>query len=640
MSLLTTTPLKAAPSAAVGLTVTSGGSAWANGSWVQFIASAPAALQIAGIVVGFTVENDEGEYDIGVGAASSEVAIATIRVTHGAPQNWSGLGVWMLPVPIDNVANGARVSIRCRGVATSTGRTVALQYYQGLDSDNTTAVATAALPAAAAGASITPNASSWVNSAWVQLTAGIAHEIALIGLTFKFVSAVEQEFDIGTGGSGSETVISTLRVKVGATKGALPQYANLPAPFPIAASTRIAVRLRKNDTNTSAVLVAATYYDNTTLLSQPSSVTITAPTLDGTGTETFTGTGSVTFTVPSLQGSSTITGTGDVSISPPSLDGSGTVTDTSNRVEISVPSLAGSGTVVVTGTGDVSIAVAGLAGSGSAPTTTPSWSTNRLYAAPPAATGISITPSSTSGAWSAWSVLDASTAAAWLLSSLVVMPDRLGPAATVDIEVGIGASGSEVVIDRFRGHWYTPAYASPGELPRPVLLDAIRAGSRVVLRMRKANTSVTPWHVSATYLRKPAAGVLLSSAKPQKTCPDTVGNQSLTLGSGAWGNGAWTTMTASTATAWLLTGIIPAATGLASDWEVDVGVGATPTVITTVRFHHTGIAPVDGPTVIPLYQPLSAIPAGSKVSMRPRHSAASIGTGVIGATLLYLELPL
>lgn len=643
MSLLASTPLLVAPSAAVGLTVTNGGSAWANGSWVEFISSTPAAIQIAGIVVTFTVENDECEYDIGVGAVSSEVAIATIRVTHSAPQNWSGLGVWMLPVPIDNIPTSSRVSIRCRGVTTSTGRKVALQYYQGLNSDNVTALATAALPPAAAGVAVTPNASSWANSSWVQLTSGIGHEIALVGLAFKFVTSVEQEFDIGTGGSGSETVVTTLRMKVGATKGALPLYANLPAPFPIVGSTRIAIRLRKNDTNTTAVRVAAIYYDNTTLLTGPGSgVSISAPSVDGAGTESFIGTGTVTIGAPSVQGSPSVSGAGDVTIGAPSVAGVGDATDTSSRVDIGAPSIDGSGTVIITGTGDVSIGGGTVEAAGGAPAPTPPWSTNRLYTGPPAATGLSVTPSSTSWAWSNWFELEMSTSTAWLLSSLVVTPNQPGAfqeSATAEFEVGVGATGFETAVDRFRGHWGTTSYASPGELPRPVLLDAIASHKRVSLRMRKNNTSVVPWHVSATYYRKPLTGAVLSSAKPQKTYPDGANNAGLTLGASGWVNPAWTTVIASAAKDLLLVGIILAATGFASDWEVDIGVGATPAVITTVRFHHTGSAPVDGPTLIPLYQPLSAIQTGAKVSMRPRHGS-NIGSGAIGVSLVYIELPL
>lgn len=369
-------------------------------------------------------------------------------------------------------------------------------------------------------------------------------------------------------------------------------------------------------------------------------VTISAPSADGAGTEKFTGSGGATISAPAVQGSPFVEGTGGVTIAHPDVAGAGTSAETSSHVEVGAPSVAGTGTEVVTGAGEVAIGVSAISAAGGAPSLTPLWTKNRLYTAPPAATGISVTPSSTSGAWSAWFQLESATATAWLLSSLVIRPDTIGPAATAEFEVGIGAVGAEVAVGRCRGHWYTTYAASPGELPLPVLLDAIPAGRRVSIRMRKNSTSTTPWHVSATYLRKPVTGSLLTSAKPQRTYPDGAFSVTLTAGAGLWVNGAWTTIIASTATAWLVTGIIPAVTGTFSDWEVDVGVGVSPVVITTVRFRHTGSAPVDGPTLIPLFQPLSAIPAGSKVSMRQRHGASSIGSGVIAAALLYLELPL
>lgn len=644
MSLLTSTPLKVAPSAATGLTVTSGGSTWTNGSWVEFISSAPAALQIAGIVIGWSGDNDQCEYDIGVGAVSSEVVIATIRVTPSAPQNWSGLGVWMLPAPIDNVANGSRVAIRCRGVFTSASRIVALQYYQGLNSDNSTALATAALPPASS-LSITPNASSWANSAWVQLTAGIGNEISIVGLAFQFITQVEMEFDIGTGGSGSETVITTLRTKVGGTKGAIPQYANLPAPFPIAASTRVAVRLRKNDTNTTVIGIAAVYYNNTSLLGGTSgtgAVTIGAPSVSGAGTETITGSGGATISVPSVQGSPTISGSGGVAIGYPSVDGAGTVVDDlGSRVEISRPSVSGSGAETITGDGAVTIGVSTVSGAGSAPAVTPLWSTNRQYAAPAAATGLSITPNSTTWAWSNWFELDPSTAAAWLMSGLVVTPDQLGPGASAEFEVGVGAAGSEIAVDRFRGHWGNTFYASAGELPRSVLLDAVAALRRVSLRMRKSNTSVTPWHVKASYYRKPLTGSVLSSAKPQKTYPEGANHITLTVGASAWATSTTTTLIASAAADLLLVGILPYTAGVAADWEFDVCVGANDAAavrVTSVRFRHNGIQPVDGPTLMPLYTPLNAIPAGSRVSVRTRSSVvASVSAA---CALIGMELPL
>jgi hypothetical protein len=266
MSLLTTTPLKSAPSAANQLTVTSGGSAWSNGSWVEFITSAATALQLASITVGHTSENDECEYDIGIGTAGNEVVVSTVRITNAAPVNWGGLGIYPFPIPISVVPTSSRVTIRCRGIATSTGRTVSLQYYENTDSDNVTTSQMACLPSAAAGASVTPNASAWANSSWVQLTSGIGHEISLAGITFTYQTFCELEIELGTGGSGSETVITTVKTRPGNTKGAIPSFINLPAVFPVAASTRIAVRVRKSDTNTNAYSIAVNYYDNTAFL--------------------------------------------------------------------------------------------------------------------------------------------------------------------------------------------------------------------------------------------------------------------------------------------------------------------------------------------------------------------------------------
>ena len=67
MSVLTTAVLKCVPAAAAGITVTSGGSAWGNGSWVELIASAAADLAITGLVV-LPAGGAQFEIEIGVGA--------------------------------------------------------------------------------------------------------------------------------------------------------------------------------------------------------------------------------------------------------------------------------------------------------------------------------------------------------------------------------------------------------------------------------------------------------------------------------------------------------------------------------------------------------------------------------------------
>jgi hypothetical protein len=67
------------------------------------------------------------------------------------------------------------------------------------------------------------------------------------------------EFDLGTGASGAETVITTLR---DARTESRICYTWLPGLYPVAAGTRVAIRLRKAGTNTTAYPIALLYYTN------------------------------------------------------------------------------------------------------------------------------------------------------------------------------------------------------------------------------------------------------------------------------------------------------------------------------------------------------------------------------------------
>lgn len=107
-------------------------------------------------------------------------------------------------------------------------------------------------PAAAVGVDPSLTSGSWANNSWAQVVASTAAAIYLVGVKFNTASAgtsifvVEFELDIGTGGAGSETVVSTL-------PGHVISYTNdrdkgavylLPYPVAVASGTRIAVRTR------------------------------------------------------------------------------------------------------------------------------------------------------------------------------------------------------------------------------------------------------------------------------------------------------------------------------------------------------------------------------------------------------------
>ena len=69
----TTTPLKSAPAAADGVSVSPGGSSFANGAWVELIASASADLAVIAIVTKgiSTTTQHNAEFELGVGAAGA-----------------------------------------------------------------------------------------------------------------------------------------------------------------------------------------------------------------------------------------------------------------------------------------------------------------------------------------------------------------------------------------------------------------------------------------------------------------------------------------------------------------------------------------------------------------------------------------
>jgi len=272
MSVLTTTPLKSAPAAGAGVALTSGTS-WTFGAWVQVIASTATPIAIAGVeFAAGSYASNMWELDIGIGGAGSEVSIGTLRLyllnsgVTGTPNTF------LLPVPLGGVGAGVRVAIRGR-LNTGTGPTpVALLYYENLSSDqvSTSAQILGSGPSGSGTASITPSGTAWANSAWVPLIASAATDLGLIGLVHSTASGADNgvEFDLGTGAAGAETVITTLRQAV--ANGKVP-YTWLPGIYPITAGTRVAVRMRKAGTSTTAHPVAVLYYTNVSAGPPPAS---------------------------------------------------------------------------------------------------------------------------------------------------------------------------------------------------------------------------------------------------------------------------------------------------------------------------------------------------------------------------------
>lgn len=256
-----------APSAANPVSMTPSGSAWANSAYVTVLAATPSACILTGVVINtpygeLAAVSYDFEVDIATGGVGAEVVIATVRGCN--VRNFANMAgptlCWVLPIPIDNIAAGVRISARIRkGGTNTTAHRVAITYLKKpLASTSslilTTAVAQKTLPSAASGVTVTAGSPAYANGSWAQLRAATGAALVITGIVFGTPSAgAIYELDLGTGGSGSEAVITTLRVRM--SDMVLPAVMMLPNPLDnVAASTRLAARLRSSSASATMIV--------------------------------------------------------------------------------------------------------------------------------------------------------------------------------------------------------------------------------------------------------------------------------------------------------------------------------------------------------------------------------------------------
>lgn len=259
MSVLTTCALKQMPTSSLGLNPTSP-AVWTYGSWVEALTAAAAGTVIAGLWLRSGEVAAEFEIDVGVGAAASETSIGRFRIA--TPSTSVGHRPILLPVPLGGIPTGARVAVRVR---SSTGATanarVLLYYFEGFDGTSLTTLSNT--PAGADGSSVTPTSSVWGDSAWVELTSGLSDAVSLYGVTCTQpieADGLQYEVELGIGAGGSEVVIATMPGSHTDAPGPF-KHVWFPKIYSLPASTRVAVRLRKSDTDITARRIALLYYN-------------------------------------------------------------------------------------------------------------------------------------------------------------------------------------------------------------------------------------------------------------------------------------------------------------------------------------------------------------------------------------------
>lgn len=267
MSLATNKPLKITPSAAVAVTVTAGGSPFVFGSWAELNASMSATSQIAGFEA---VPSAIGFFDLqfGIGSLGNEVPVGGSIMVDCANPASIGTALFMLPVPINAVPSGSRLVARVRRQLAGGSLELKAVYYEGLASDHQITGGYNYAPNGAAGVNVTPSGSAWANSNWFELISSLTDESAILGVSLRGVTDdIEWELDLGTGGAGAESFLTTLRSDTGDQLGYTNRY--LPRPLPVPAGTRISCRLRKSNTLTTANVVYLLYIGDVALLDVP-----------------------------------------------------------------------------------------------------------------------------------------------------------------------------------------------------------------------------------------------------------------------------------------------------------------------------------------------------------------------------------
>ena len=281
MSILTASRLLVTPEADNGLgTLTCTGAASPNigsyGSWVEFIASTAAETTIAGLYLNPpAVAAVHYVFQFGVGAGGAEVAIGEQAIFMPTSGNHFQC-TCLLETPIGPIAAGTRVSIRVRSGSTVTtdDAQVSLLYYEDFDSTHRIdGVGGVELinyaPVDIRGRTVAGNATPYAPSAWAELVSSFAADGVLVGVSVAVPSGTNMDgyiVELGTGAAAAETAITTIRFTApNDGVGGADYNVDLPAPFPVAAGTRVSYRIKKAGVVTANTAIWLRYLGDVSL---------------------------------------------------------------------------------------------------------------------------------------------------------------------------------------------------------------------------------------------------------------------------------------------------------------------------------------------------------------------------------------
>jgi hypothetical protein len=243
------------PAAADGVSISPAGG-WSSSSYVQLTASTSSAAYLAGIALSNGAV-DTVEVDIATGGAGSETVICTFKTrivgTTGDTE------AFLLPIPIDNVGNGVRISARMRANAGGGTWRVAAFYIDkpATGSFLSTTKAQKVTSPSALGPTLV-SGSGWANGSWLEMIASTSAAIVLSGFMASTETAWNEEIDVGVGSAGAESVVYTFAYT--ANLSSRVSHISFMSPFDnIGNGVRVAIRGRSSSGGGSRSYL--TYYE-------------------------------------------------------------------------------------------------------------------------------------------------------------------------------------------------------------------------------------------------------------------------------------------------------------------------------------------------------------------------------------------
>lgn len=223
-------------------------------------------------------------------------------------------------------------------------------------------------------------------------------------------------------------------------------------------------------------------------------------------------------------------------------------------------------------------------------------------------------------------------------SSVVNLPQAY------EVELGVGAMGAEVPFGVVMGMALGPTDYGPHRTFRPLGVPyELADGLRVAARLRKSAYNAGhegTWGIGLGYYELPLVGQLSTTTQSQLPLPPaSFGISFNPNGVPQWTWGAWTTISSGLGSDVVITGIQYA--GSTAVFELEIGYGSTPTVLTRIRNRTSGgTFGRGGPCNVDFFPPIASVPAGEPIKARWRSTLSTIFDLLFYAKLSYLPLPL